>query len=221
MRNKTFDAALRSILFAGLTFGVAVSNAQNQTADSQTKQEELETVVVTGSYIPINLSTPGVPVTVITAEDIAATGVATDLLDVLTKSNPFFYGANNIGSDNGNISSGSTNGGSSVALRNRATLVLINGRRAAVNPVVASGGSNFVDVSLIPIGAVERIEILSDGASATYGSDAVGGVFDISNTQRLGLTEVEAVALMCAGVRVLIDEDAALAARMAQPAALL
>jgi iron complex outermembrane receptor protein len=179
MRNKTIDAALRSILFAGLTFGVAVSNAQNQTADSQTNQEELETVVVTGSYIPINLSTPGVPVTVITAEDIAATGVATDLLDVLTKSNPFFFGANNIGSDNGNISSGSTNGGSSVALRNRATLVLINGRRAAVNPVVASGGSNFVDVSLIPIGAVERIEILSDGASATYGSDAVGGVVNV------------------------------------------
>ncbi len=52
-------------------------------------------------------------------------------------------------------------------------------------------------------------------------SDAVGGVFDISNTQRLGLTEVEAVALMCAGVRVLIDEDATLAARLAQPAALL
>jgi hypothetical protein len=52
-------------------------------------------------------------------------------------------------------------------------------------------------------------------------SDAVGGVFDISNTQRLGLTEVEAVTLMCVGVRALIDEDAALAARLAQPAALL
>lgn len=178
MRNKLIDAALRAVLLAGLTFGVSLASAQ-QSADSKSKEDELQTVVVTGSFIPMELNTPGVPVTVVTSEDIAATGVGTDLLDVLTKSNPFFFGNSNIGSDNGNISSGSTNGGSSVALRNRATLVLINGRRAAVNPVVASGGANFVDVSLIPISAVERIEILSDGASATYGSDAVGGVVNL------------------------------------------
>jgi iron complex outermembrane receptor protein len=170
--------AVRSALVASLTLAAAAGQAQDQ-ANSQSKAEELETVTITGSLIPMEMNTPGVPVTVVTAEEIAATGVNTDLLDVLTKSNPFFFGANNIGSDNGNISSGSTNGGSSLALRNRATLVLINGRRAAVNPVVASGGSNFVDVSLIPISAVERIEILSDGASATYGSDAVGGVVNI------------------------------------------
>jgi len=178
MRNKLIDAALRSILVAGLTFSVTVASAQ-QSSDTKSKEDELQTVVVTGSFIPMELNTPGVPITVVTSADIEATGVGTDLLDVLTKANPFFFGANNIGSDNGNISSGSTNGGSSVALRNRATLVLINGRRAAVNPVVASGGSNFVDVSLIPISAVERIEILSDGASATYGSDAVGGVVNL------------------------------------------
>jgi iron complex outermembrane recepter protein len=57
--------------------------------------------------------------------------------------------------------------------------VLINGRRAALSPVVASGGSSFVDVSMIPVSAIERIEILSDGASATYGSDAVSGVINI------------------------------------------
>ena len=56
-------------------------------------------------------------------------------------------------------------------LGQRATLVLINGRRVA-----PSGAGSFVDVSLIPISAVERIEILTDGASAIYGSDAVGGV---------------------------------------------
>jgi iron complex outermembrane receptor protein len=177
MQNRLIDAALRSILVAGMTFGVTAGYAQQ--SDTKAKEDELQTVVVTGSFIPMELNTPGVPVTVVTSAEIEATGVGTDLLDVLTKSNPFFFGANNIGSDNGNISSGSTNGGSSVSLRNRATLVLINGRRAAVNPVVASGGSNFVDVSLIPISAVERIEILSDGASATYGSDAVGGVVNL------------------------------------------
>jgi iron complex outermembrane receptor protein len=177
-RGNILDMAVRSALVASLTLAAAAGQAQDQ-ANSQNKAEELETVTITGSLIPMEMNTPGVPVTVVTAEEIAATGVNTDLLDVLTKSNPFFFGANNIGSDNGNISSGSTNGGSSLALRNRATLVLINGRRAAVNPVVASGGSNFVDVSMIPISAVERIEILSDGASATYGSDAVGGVVNI------------------------------------------
>jgi len=176
MRNKALDATMRSILVAGLTFGVTVGYAQ-QSSDTKSKEDELQTVVVTGSFIPMELNTPGVPVTVVTAEDIAITGVGTDLLDVLTKSNPFFFGANNIGSDNGNISSGSTNGGSSVSLRNRSTLVLINGRRAAVNPVVASGGANFVDVSLIPISAVERIEILSDGTSVDLGVNNVGNKY--------------------------------------------
>lgn len=56
-------------------------------------------------------------------------------------------------------------------LGQRATLVLINGRRVA-----PSGAGSFVDVSLIPVSALERVEILTDGASAIYGSDAVGGV---------------------------------------------
>lgn len=56
-------------------------------------------------------------------------------------------------------------------LGQRATLVLINGRRVA-----PSNGGSFVDVSLIPLAAIERVEILTDGASAIYGSDAVGGV---------------------------------------------
>ncbi|MCW5548287.1 MAG: TonB-dependent receptor [Opitutaceae bacterium] len=139
----------------------------------------LEKFTVTGSLIPMAADTPAIPVSVISSLDIQKSGVSGDLLQVLKKTEPFFYGANNIGSDNGNISSGSSNGGSSVSLRNRATLVLINGRRAAVSPVTASGGATFVDVSLIPVSAVERMEILSDGASATYGSDAVSGVVNI------------------------------------------
>lgn len=67
-----------------------------------------------------------------------------------------------------------TEHGAAVNLRGlgqRATLVLVNGRRIA-----PSGTGSFVDISLIPITAVERVEILTDGASALYGSDAVGGV---------------------------------------------
>ena len=173
MSNKLLSAAVRSVLFAS---AAAAAGFPAYVAATET---ELEEVVVTGSLIPQNLEAPGVPVSLLSAEDIDASGVGGDLLDVLNKTQPFFYGGLNIGSDNGNISSGSTNGGSQLALRNRSTLVLINGRRAAVSPVAASGGFNFVDVSMIPVSAVERVEILADGASATYGADAVGGVVNL------------------------------------------
>ena len=167
----------------GLMLGASlIPTAVAQTAASNDKKDEplkLDKFVVTGSLIPIAANTPAVPITVLSSVDIEKSGVNTDLLEVLKKTQPYFYGSNNLGSDNGNISSGSTNGGSQAALRNRATLVLINGRRAAVSPVTASGGNTFVDISLIPIAAVERIEVLSDGASATYGSDAVSGVVNI------------------------------------------
>ena len=65
-------------------------------------------------------------------------------------------------------------------LGQRATLVLVNGRRLA-----PSGAGSFVDVSLIPLSAVERVEILTDGASAIYGSDAVGGVVNFILRRRL------------------------------------
>ncbi len=171
---------LACLIGAGLSlFAASAAFAQTPATEKKEDTLKLETYTVTGSLIPIAANTPAIPVTVISAIDIQNSGVTTDLLAVLKKTAPYFYGANNIGSDNGNISSGSSNGGSAVALRNRATLVLINGRRAAVSPVTASGGADFVDVSLIPVSAVERIEVLSDGASATYGSDAVSGVVNV------------------------------------------
>lgn len=175
LNNNLLSKAVRSVLFSS---AVAASGYAAGVA-AQDTGTQLEEVIVTGSLIPQNLEAPGVPVALVSAADIAASGVSNDLLDVLGKTQPFFYGGLNIGSDNGNISSGSTNGGSQLALRNRSTLVLVNGRRAAVSPVAASGGFAFVDVSMIPVSAVERIEILPDGASATYGADAVGGVVNL------------------------------------------
>lgn len=183
IRTRKFTAVLSLITSTAALFAVTAGFAQtNASATASTTKEQavaLEKYVVTGSLIPIAAGSPAIPITVISSADIEKSGVSTDLLDVLRKSEPNFYGANNIGTENGNTASGSTNGGSAVALRNRATLVLINGRRAAISPAIASGGANFVDVSVIPIAAVERVEILSDGASATYGSDAVSGVVNI------------------------------------------
>ena len=168
-------AALWLIAAAG-----AASTTLAQTGGVKTEDKvTLEKFTVTGSLIPVAAGSTTVPITVLGAPEIEKTGVTTDLIDVLRSSMPSFYGANNLGSNVANTDSGDTNGGSGLSLRNRSTLVLINGRRAATSPVVASGGSSFVDVSSIPFAAIERVEILTDGASATYGSDAVSGVVNI------------------------------------------
>lgn len=83
-----------------------------------------------------------------------------------------------------------TEQGEGVNLRGlgqRATLVLLNGRRLA-----PSGSGSFVDISLIPVSALERVEILTDGASAIYGSDAVGGVVNFILKRRFDGLETRA-----------------------------
>jgi outer membrane receptor protein involved in Fe transport len=75
-------------------------------------------------------------------------------------------------------------GGSSVALRGFPTLVLINERRAAVSPIAAYGGGNeFVDLNIIPLFAIRSVEILRDGGSAAYGTDAIGGVVHLTTSR--------------------------------------
>ncbi len=139
----------------------------------------LEKFVVTGSYLPMSADAPTMPVTSIDAQQIANSGENTNLMQVLQKIAPQFSGGLNLGPTNGNIASNSTSGGSQVALRNLPTLVLINGQRESFAPVASVGGFEFVDLNLIPVSAVEKIEILTDGGSAIYGSDAIGGVVNI------------------------------------------
>jgi iron complex outermembrane receptor protein len=167
-------------LAAGLALSAPPLVAQSSSAPADENEPvKLDKFVVTGSLIPIAADTPAVPIVVLTAADIANTGVTRDIGDVLKKINPAFFGRGNWGADNGNTAANSTNGATTVALRNRATLVLINGRRAAVAPVAATGAGSFVDVGMIPVAAIDRVEILNDGASATYGTDAVSGVVNI------------------------------------------
>ena len=99
--------------------------------------------------------------------------------------------------------SSTTDHGAGLNLRGlgqRATLVLVNGRRLA-----PSGTGAFVDVSLIPVTALERVEILTDGASAIYGSDAVGGVVNLILRDRYqgGETALQAGATTQGGGRLL------------------
>lgn len=72
------------------------------------------------------------------------------------------------------------------------TLVLVNGRRVPLFPFAQDGTSSFVDINLIPLGAIERVEILKDGASAIYGADAVAGVVNFITKKHYEGVEVSA-----------------------------
>lgn len=141
----------------------------------------IETVQVTGSHIRgTELSGVG-PVTVIDAEAIASSGAVS--VETLLQRMPAAAGA--AGSQSNNFWTGSGNGATQINLRglgvNR-TLVLLNGRRV-VNG--GTGANNSVDLNIVPVALIERIEVLKDGASAIYGADAVAGVVNIITKQEL------------------------------------
>jgi iron complex outermembrane receptor protein len=179
-RRSAARALTRIALLPLLAAGFASAQSAPQTAATEDSNVlKLEKFEVTGSYIPVAGSSTAIPVTTIDASVIESTGINTNVLEVLRKTTPQFTGNGNLGNTNANISSGATGGGSQLAFRNTQTLVLINGRRSAYAPILSSGGNQFVDVNLIPISAIQKIEILQDGASAIYGTDAVSGVVNI------------------------------------------
>lgn len=147
--------------------------------------QRLEAIEVTGSRIKKAEVEGQTPVITITAKDIEQTGLASigDVIQQLSISgsslNTKFNSAGNFGfgPDGAGVGSGST----TISLRDlnaKRTLVLVDGLRW-VNESSASGVSAAVDLNTIPAGIVARIEILKDGASALYGSDAIAGVINI------------------------------------------
>lgn len=145
-------------------------------APTQKNTQQLQTITVTGSAIPrIDTETPS-PVTVISAQQIARSGFTT-ISDVVRS-----ISADNSGSIPNSFTNGFAAGSSGVALRGLtvdSTLVLIDGQRNASYPVSDDGERSFVDLNTIPLAAVERIEVLKDGASSLYGADAIAGVVNI------------------------------------------
>jgi iron complex outermembrane recepter protein len=152
---------------------VADSQASSQSValdEDLTYKNDIEEITVTGTHIRGTTNSPS-PVLVFTRDDIDAAGVNT-IQDFLQSLPQNFGGAsaNTISAIAGPSQTNNTVNGSAPNLRGlgaSATLVLINGHR------VAPGNSNgsFVDISMIPLTAVERIEIVTDGASAIYGSE--------------------------------------------------
>ena len=143
-------------------------------------------ISVTGTNIMRTDTETAAPIQTITREDIVASGLQT-ISDVVRQ-----ITANNNGSVSPSFTNGFSASGSAVSLRGLGpnnTLVLLNGRRLANFGLADDAHASYVDLQQIPFDAVERIEVLKDGASAIYGSDAVAGVVNvILRQQYTGLT---------------------------------
>lgn len=165
------SSAIKFALFVGASASLATASAFAQDAATKDETVTTQTVQVTGSRIKRVGAEDATPVTVITREEIDRSG-DTSVADVLRNST--FSSAGNFRPQSGS----SAQALADIDLRgigSNRTLVLIDGRRAPKAPF--SGQS--ADLNAIPLAAVERIEILSDGASAIYGSDAIGGVVNV------------------------------------------
>ena len=170
--------SFRAILVAAAGIPLALApSAYAQAPDTGTATAGA--VIVTGSNIPTAEEVTPSNVDTLTDRDIQRSGQSGDILQVLTKTDPDFTGAGNLGSTNANIASGITYGGSTIAIRGLPALVLLDGRRVADSAAIAAGGAQFTDVSIFPTSLISRIEVLKDGASALYGSEAVGGVVNV------------------------------------------
>ncbi len=138
--------------------------------------QELQRVEVTGSNIRRVQSETAAPVQILTREDIDRSGKSSvaELLQTLS--------VDNQGSVPTTFGNGFAAGASGISLRGlgtASTLVLVNGRRVAPYGLADDGQKVFTDLNMIPLEAVEKVEILKDGGSAIYGSDAIAGVVNI------------------------------------------
>jgi iron complex outermembrane recepter protein len=159
---------------------------------AQTSQGAIESVVVTGSRIPVSSAFDApTPVSIIGQEDIKMSGTL-NVENILNQS-PQFTGATN-GSPSSNTQQANGNSGAAYAnLRNLnsgsntpRTLVLVNGRRWTIN-----GTSLATDLNTIPTALIQRTEIVTGGSSAVYGSDAIAGVINFVMKQDFTGAEVD------------------------------
>jgi len=173
-RRTTLAHSISTILTGGAL--LLVGAMASSSAFAQEQATNLDRITVTGSNIPrTNTETPS-PVQVVTRQEIDRTGKTTvaEYLQTLT--------ADGSGSIPKTFGNGFAGGGAGISLRGLgagSTLVLLNGRRMATYGLADDGQKVFTDLSTIPLDAVERIEVLKDGASAIYGSDAIAGVVNI------------------------------------------
>ena len=181
--KKRANTGLDLAIIAGVLSSVIAVSAQDVTPTPQTTGQPVVTaveVIVTGSNIPTSEEVGPNPVLILNRDLINRSGQGTTT-EQLLKIQPVMN-ASGIPVSNNADASGGPRGTASVSLRGfdpGATLVLLDGRRVAPFPGNANSGAGFIDLFTLPITAVQSIEILKDGASTTYGADAVAGVINL------------------------------------------
>ena len=176
LRNS---AALQALACAGAGFAALAAPAFAQDTPAGTVAEEPEaTIVVTGSILRQDVNNTPSPVSVLTSESLEQRGIQTtqEALQRISSNNG--AALTNSFSANGAFAAGA----SAVSLRGlttSSTLVLFDGQRAAYYPLADDATRNFVDLNTIPDDIVDRVEVLRDGASSTYGADAIAGVINV------------------------------------------
>lgn len=167
--------SVRMVFAGGIVVGLGVATQQTFAQEAAT-DSKVQRVEVTGSNIRrADKETPS-PVQVLTADDLKKSGY-TSVSDALRD-----ITANGQGTLSQGFGSAFARGGSGIALRGllvSGTLILIDGHRMAPYPMADDNQHPFVDISAIPLDAVERIDVLKDGSSAVYGSDAIAGVVNV------------------------------------------
>ena len=161
MVETVLSRSVRLICAGGLAFGM-------HAAFAQTQAEPIQRVEITGSSIKRIAAEASLPVQTFNQKDIQRSGVtsATDFIQQLPVMQGFTVAADSVGGGGGGVTTASIHD-----VGEQYTLVLLNGRRVAP---FNSGTS--IDINSIPLSAIERVEVLTDGASALYGADAIAGV---------------------------------------------
>lgn len=173
MMMETVMSRSVRLIFSG---SVAALSLGMMAAPAMAQDANVQRVEITGSSIKRATAETASPVQVITRDDLMKSGKATvaEYLQTLTAD-----GAGSLPTGFGN---GFAAGSTAISLRGlgaTSTLVLLNGRRMAPFARADDGQKSFTDLSTVPMQIVERIEILKDGASSTYGADAIAGVVNI------------------------------------------
>ncbi|MEM4990524.1 TonB-dependent receptor [Collimonas sp. H4R21] len=173
MKERGLPRSLRLMFSGGVAVGLGLlaHSVQAQETKTDDAPQQMQRVEITGSSIK-RVANEGVsPITIIKADDFAKAGITTasEALGSIAANQSQFTTSTNVGK-------GGTVGASADlrSLGSNKTLVLLNGRRLANS---AFDGST-VDLNIIPIAALDRVEVLRDGASAIYGTDAIGGVIN-------------------------------------------
>ncbi|MCU6434910.1 TonB-dependent receptor [Undibacterium sp. Jales W-56] len=164
IKEKILSRSVRIMFSSGIAMGLGII------AQPVLAQDAVQRIEITGSSIKRVESETALPVTVMKREDIERTGATTaqDLVNLIPGNFGGGVVANNVGAT-GNPSTANLR-----SLGSKYTLVLLNGRRVANYAI----GNSPVDLNSIPLSAIERIEVLRDGASAVYGADAIAGVIN-------------------------------------------